>query len=67
MNNKTYGLGGIILGAWIGKTQVDHEQQRFIRLNLFPFSFMFIINNVSSCFRIHILNYIKLSLSIEIE
>ena len=40
MNNKTYGLGGIILGAWIGKTQVDHEQQRFIRLNLFPFALL---------------------------
>ena len=67
MDNKTYGLGGIILGAWIGKTQIDREQQRFIRLNIFPFSIMFIINNVSSCFRIHILNYIKLSLTIEID
>ena len=67
MNNKTYGLGGLILGAWLGKTQVDGKQQRFIKLNILHFSFMFIINNVSSCFRIHILNYIKLSLSIEIE
>jgi|TARA_R100000789_G_C2886863_1_gene116245 hypothetical protein len=67
MDNKTYGLGGVVLGAWVGKAQVDNEQQRFIRLNIFPFSIMFIINNVSSCFRIHILNYIKLSLTIEID
>ncbi len=66
MNDKTYGLGGTILGAWIGETQVEDEQQRFIRINLFPFIFMFIINNVSSCIRIHIFNYIKISLTIEI-
>jgi len=67
MDNKTYGLGGTILGAWIGKTQIKDEQQRFIRINLFPFIFMFIINNVSSCIRIHIFNYIKISLTIEIK
>jgi|TARA_Y100000310_G_C20318185_1_gene639460 hypothetical protein len=66
MDDKTYGLGGTILGAWIGETQVEDEQQRFIRINLFPFIFMFIINNVSSCIRIHIFNYIKISLTIEI-
>ena len=67
MDDKTYGLGGVVLGAWVGKAQVDNKQQRFIRLNIFPFSIMFIINNVSSCFRIHILNYIKLSLTVEID
>ena len=67
MNDKTYGLGGTILGAWIGETQIKDEQQRFIRINLFPFIFMFIINSVSSCIRVHIFNYIKISLTVEIE
>ncbi len=67
MDNKNYGLGNSLIGAWTGKTQVKDEQQRFIRINLFPFIIMFILNNVSSCIRIHIFNYIKVSLAIEIE
>ena len=67
MDNKNYGLGNSLIGAWVGKTKVEDEHQRFIRINLFPFIIMFILNNVSSCIRIHIFNYIKVSLAIEIE
>ena len=67
MDYKNYGLGNILLGAWIGKTQVEKEEQRFIKINLFPFVIMVILNNSTSCIRIHIFNYIKISLSIEIK
>ena len=67
VNNINYGLGNYFLGAWIGKSKIENEYQRYMKLNFYPFIFMFIIDNVSSCIRIHIFNYIKVSLAIEIE
>jgi|13_taG_2_1085334.scaffolds.fasta_scaffold324070_1 hypothetical protein len=64
---KIYGMGNYILGLWIGFSTYEEYENKTLRIAIFPFDFYIILDDVSLCFRVHIFEFIKLSLIIEID
>ena len=56
-----------MVGLWVGNTKVDDEQQYFTHIKIFPLSIMFIFANAYSCIRMHLFEYIKISLAVELR
>ena len=67
MKSKTYGFGGFIGGFWVGNTKMDNEQQYFTHIKIFPLSIMFVFANAYSCIRMHLFEYVKISLAVELK
>jgi|TARA_R100001530_G_scaffold134577_1_gene109711 hypothetical protein len=67
MKNRTFGIGKYFAGIWVGTNKIDDEENKFLKVSLFPIDVIFIFNNVSFCLRIHLFNHLKLSSIVEIN